>query len=184
MVETQEEIKNEEIDMENLQEGEEDDEEDLKVKGDYTQQLIKACQRGDFDLAKRCIEKKANVNFEDKKKWTPIVWASCKGHVNILRMLINKNAGNPYLPESQDPNVLKHVKMGTINSNNRPTPLQWACFKCHLGCVWLLLKGGMSWEDIDSFGNNCVHLAASGGSAQVFETLMMWGVQVNGKNTR
>ena len=67
MVETQEEIKNEEIDMENLQEGEEDDEEDLKVKGDYTQQLVKACQRGDFDLAKKCIEKKLMLILRIKR---------------------------------------------------------------------------------------------------------------------
>ena len=42
----------------------------------------------------------------------------------------------------------------------------------------------MNWDDIDSFGNNCVHLAASGGNLQVFQCYMMLGVEVTGKNSR
>ena len=28
-------------------------------------------------------------NVEDKKKWTPLIWASCKGHLEITRFLIS-----------------------------------------------------------------------------------------------
>jgi hypothetical protein len=70
----------------------------------------------------------------------------------------------------------RKVVRGVINSSIKQTPLQWACFKGHLQIVWLLLKAGLSWEvqnhshsqDTDPFGNNCVHLAASGGSLVVF----------------
>lgn len=42
----------------------------------------------------------------------------------------------------------------------------------------------MKWDDIDSFGNNCVHLAASGGNLHVFQCFMMLGVDVTNKNSR
>jgi len=34
--------------------------------------------------------------------------------------------------------------------------------------LYEIFQAGLNWDDIDSFGNNCVHLAASGGNLQVF----------------
>ena len=42
----------------------------------------------------------------------------------------------------------------------------------------------MMWDEIDAFGNNCVHLAASGGNYEVFMILMMLGASIQEKNTR
>lgn len=42
----------------------------------------------------------------------------------------------------------------------------------------------MSWEDIDSFGNNCIHSAAASGNYTIFETFMMVGCEIDLKNTR
>jgi DNA-directed RNA polymerase subunit RPC12/RpoP len=39
-------------------------------------------------------------------------------------------------------------------------------------------------KDVDQFGNNSVHLAASGGNLLVFQTLLFWGVSVDRPNTR
>jgi len=47
-----------------------------------------------------------------------------------------------------------------------------------------LLKHGLKWEDIDQFGNDCVHLAAAGGNKEVFEILMAFGITVDRLNTR
>lgn len=175
-------IKPDELDLDNIPDpDEEEEEEDFSIKGDYQQQLLKAAQKGDYDLVKKCIDKKANILFEDKKKWTALVWAACKGYVAIVRLLISKGAANPFLTQK---NEEEKIKMGTINNSSRPNPLQWSCFKCHLNIVWLLLKVGLNWKEIDSFGNNSVHLAASGGSYPIFESLMIWGVEINGKNTR
>ena len=171
----------EELDLD-IPDAEEEEDEDFAIKGDYQQQLIKASTKGDYETAKKCIDKKANIFYEDKKKWTPLVWASCKGHIEIVRLLLSRSAGNAYLvPITEDQ---EHIKMGTINSNTRPSPLQWACFKCHLGIVWLLLKQGLDWREIDSFGNNSAHLAASGGNFPLFETLTIWGIELHAKNTR
>ena len=63
----EEEAKQEDIDIDNLPDAEEEEDEDFAVKGDYQQQLLKACMKGDFETAKRCVDKKANVFCEDKK---------------------------------------------------------------------------------------------------------------------
>jgi ankyrin repeat protein len=34
--------------------------------------------------------------LEPKKKWTPLVWASCKGYINIVKLLLSKGAAQPY----------------------------------------------------------------------------------------
>jgi ankyrin repeat protein len=91
--------------MENPDEAELDEEE-IRTKGDWNQQLyyfyysnfksLKACQKGDYDYAKKCIEKKANILIEDKKKWTPLVWCSCKGHTSIVRLLLSRGASSTY----------------------------------------------------------------------------------------
>lgn len=39
-------------------------------------------------------------------------------------------------------------------------------------------------KDVDQFGNNSVHLAASGGSLPVFQTLLFFGVAVDRPNSR
>lgn len=49
---------------------------------------MKACQKGDYDHAKKCLDKKANPMIEDKKKWNPLIWASCRGHTAIVRLLL------------------------------------------------------------------------------------------------
>ena len=70
-------------------ESEEDYETMIRTKGgDWTWQLQKACQKGDLDHVKKCLSKGANKNVEDKKKWTPLIWAACKGHLDIVRYLI------------------------------------------------------------------------------------------------
>jgi ankyrin repeat protein len=41
---------------------------------------------------KKCISKGANINVEDKKKWTPLIWSACKGYIDITRYLISLGA--------------------------------------------------------------------------------------------
>eukprot|EP01035_Chromulina_nebulosa_P018515 gene18515-24233_t len=52
------------------------------------------------------------------------------------------------------------------------TPLLWASYKGHFHAVWLLLLDGYSSNDLDSYGNNPLHLAAANGSIKVVKTLI------------
>jgi ankyrin repeat protein len=98
-----------------------------------------------------------------------------------VRLLLSRNAGEAYV---NTPEANRRVITGAINSEAKPTPLQWASYKGHLQIFWLLLKAGMKWEDVDSFGNNSVNLAAAGGNIKVFESLLQLGVSLTIKNSR
>lgn len=76
----------------NDHEEEEESEEEIKKKGN--EKLIQFASRGLYDDLKRLLEKKqyGTINYEDKKKWTALMWAACKNHVDIVRLLISHDA--------------------------------------------------------------------------------------------
>lgn len=120
------------------------------------------------------------IDSEPKKKWTPLVWASCKGYLDIVKLLLARGAQQIYTVVDPANRV---VVMGA-NKEVRPTPLQWACFKGHFEIFLLLLKAGLHWEDVDGFGNNSVNLAAAGNHLNIFKVFLQYGVLVNAKNSR
>ena len=73
---------------------------------------------GELELAEKALNKKANVNIEGKilcdaepkKKWTPLIWASCKGFLPIVKLLLQRGAHQQYTVV--DPNN-RLVIMGT-----------------------------------------------------------------------
>lgn len=182
------------------EEEEEEENPEEKIKTFWNPELIKAATKGDLETVKKCLDKKANIFYEEKK-WNALVWACSKGYVDIVRYLLEKGAGRPYLPTeektvespthhisaAQDSSPEKQEKksgQGVINNNARPTPLQWACFKGHVHVVWLLLKAGLDLMEADAFGNNAIHQAVSGGSVEVVETLLQYGIRIDSKNNR
>lgn len=42
---------------------------------------------------KKCLDRKANIFAEDKKKWNSLMWSACKGHISIVRLLLSRGAG-------------------------------------------------------------------------------------------
>lgn len=112
----EEEVKVEEFEVD----ADPDDEEegDGKNRINWDQQLLNACKKGELELAEKAINKKANVNAEGKqrfnaeakKKWTPLVWAACKGYLPIVKLLLQRGAHQQYTVV--DPNN-RLVVMGT-----------------------------------------------------------------------
>ena len=132
------------------------------IKTQWNPQLLAACKSGDLAKLQEAISKKAEVHQFDKKKkkeWTPLVWAVCKGHTDVVRFLIDHQALEPYLRDQRrrqgeilqqdeedessdeeekgekvDLNVDTKGKpiCGRIHETILPSPMQWACFKGHL----------------------------------------------------
>jgi len=164
------------LDEEYKEEFDEDSEE--RIKEYWQPEYMKAAQRGDIEQLKKCLERRIDKDEPDKnskeKKWTAIIWACDKGHVDAVRLLLEHGCANIYIPKSEpnspekkpggaifdgSPEKASDAKLvqRSVNTNARATPLQWACFKRNLHCVYLLLKQGVDIYEADSFGNNAIH---------------------------
>ena len=99
---------------------EEENEEELKKKGN--DKLISFASKGQIEELKKLLEKKqfTSINFEDKKKWTALMWAACKDYIDIVRLLIENDAHKIY---SEDSNHDKKATLGIINTSIKQTPL-------------------------------------------------------------
>lgn len=113
-------------------------------------------------------------------KWTPIIWATCKGYTDIVKLLIARGGAEQYkIVDLQN----RQIIAGSIREV-KTNPLQWACFKGHTEIFLLLLKTGLHWEDVDQFGNNSVNLSAAGNHSDIFKLFLQYGVFPNVKNSR
>lgn len=65
---------------------EEDDETRLeRIKDTWNPLLLKSAQKGDMDGINRALEKGAQIETEDKKRWNALLWATCKGYIDVVR---------------------------------------------------------------------------------------------------
>ena len=55
-------------------------------------QLIEALDEGDINMVKQLIEKGVDVNQGQFFGWTPLIWASRGGHLEIVKYLVSHNA--------------------------------------------------------------------------------------------
>lgn len=79
--------------------------------------------------------------------------------------------------EDEDEDIDKALETSVDLTKN--TPLLWAVNNANLRCVWLLLADGYSPNDIDSAGNNAVHLGALGGDTKLMKVLIDDGGSAN-----
>src|SRR5690606_9252951 len=56
--------------------------------------LIEASKEGNFERVKELLNKCVDINFKDNSfyGWTALMWASHRGHKNIVKLLIKNNA--------------------------------------------------------------------------------------------
>ncbi|RYP11971.1 hypothetical protein DL767_011540 [Monosporascus sp. MG133] len=119
-----------------------------------------AVETGDVEVVKLFLDRGADVVLPNKDGWTPLITASSKGYVDMVRLLLATSGVNADLKDSksgQTPlswaaangyeavvQLLLDTGKVDINSrdNNDRTPLQWAAERGHETIVRLLLKKG------------------------------------------
>ncbi|XP_064607530.1 G patch domain and ankyrin repeat-containing protein 1-like [Liolophura sinensis] len=57
-------------------------------------ELLKCSQNGDLNNTQLCIERGANINFQDAFGWTALMSASCGGHHEVVCYLLDKGANS------------------------------------------------------------------------------------------
>ena len=160
------------------------------------EQLIQASKSGDVVKARELFSDGAVAACRDAKGWSPLVWASFGGHDEMVALLLQHGADSDYRKERDEIEAAVRaeeakvnglsVRIDTDSSYTKPvtinSPLHWASFKGNLRVVWQLLLHGFSVSDIDENGNNALHLACTGGHADVVRTLMQQGFEVDLRN--
>jgi ankyrin repeat protein len=87
--------------------------------------FLHACNVNDLDLAKQCLKEQPNlVNIVDANKMTPLHIASDKGHLEIVKLLIENEAS-----------------VNQVTNDGR-TPIYIACLNYNIKTVQMLFNAG------------------------------------------
>ncbi len=58
----------------------------------YDEQLIEAAKNGDAAQVSDLLKKGADVNAKGKSDWTALMFATSRGHAEVVRLLLDKGA--------------------------------------------------------------------------------------------
>jgi len=153
--------------------------------------LITACECGHKDIVVCLLENGIDINQQNKRGSSPLMWASKQGHNEIVRILLNNEHINVNHKEKFDETALiwaskagKHeivsilLEQKHIDVNHQDaykySALEWASEKGHKEVVQLLLKNkniDVTIED-DDFGWGALWWASYNGHKEVVKILL------------
>lgn len=138
------------------------------------------------------------INKKNKAGITPIHYASYKGNVKIVDLLITYgsevNAKTEkllnvihYSCQGNNPNCLLYYSLKYNFDFNLPdkrnsTPLHWACYSSAYECVNFLLNKNVDINTQDIEGNTPLHLAIMAGMSKIVRLLLQKGSSIDIKN--
>lgn len=95
---------------------------------------------------------------------------------------VAESKDNDGVEDENDEARIAELKLEKQWPLNRNTPLLWACSKCRIEVVWILLAKNYSPNDLDISGNNALHLAAAQNNLQLVKLLVDCGTNANKVN--
>ncbi|XP_031631934.1 serine protease Hayan-like [Contarinia nasturtii] len=119
---------------------------------DLDQQLLGATKDGRADAVKTLIDHGANVNVEDKDKYTPLQWAALLGRLEVIKTLIENRA-----------NV-------NVEDKNKRQPIHLAAWSGHTEAIKTLIDHGANVSAEDIGKSTPLHFAAAPLPRTVTET--------------
>jgi ankyrin repeat protein len=126
-----------------------------------------ACRKGRLGVARLLLEHtgEEGLRARNNKRWTPLHYAACGGHKEVVVFLLEKGAE----PNSRD--------------NGGKVPLLWACMHGHMGAVRVFIQhmGVQGLQVSDRRGMTALHEAAEGGHEEVVAFLLNEGAQANSR---
>ena len=136
--------------------------------------LLRDSKRGNTEEVRKHLSNvMVNVDCLDKNRCTPLHYAACEGHKDIVQLLLQRGAyhnkksrGDTPLQEAAfrgHKDVVQLLLDRGADPNETPntgrTPLYWAAQQGHADVVQLLLDGGADPNRADMFGNTPLHAA-------------------------
>ena len=150
------------------------EEEPVMMPPDGRGALLDAAKSGDLAEVQRLCNETTMRGRDLDSGWSPLTWASSKGHLAVVQYLCEQGAAEAELEQprpSGDETPAPFCKT---------SPLHWAAYKGHAHVLWTLLLNGMSPLQVDSENNTPLHLAAAWGHLALVKTLLSVCVDENG----
>jgi len=158
--------------------------------------LISACERGVVEVVDSLLSHGANPNHVPPHSWGPIQWAARKGHLDVVKRLIDAGVnvddvqqGNTALHLASmngHTNVVEHLISLGANRDSRDsdekTPLMWASQEGHCDVVDRLLAAGCDVNAVDQHQYNALTWAVQEGHTAIAERLIANGIEVDVQN--
>jgi ankyrin repeat protein len=135
---------------------------------DVNKELIDASRNGNIDKVKELLDAGANVNYQDERKLTPIMYAIAGEHLDIVKELIARGADI------------------TVADDNGATPLHLAAYSDEIEILKKIIDTHLAERDHlnaqDNNGDTALHTAAAGGYANAVILLLNNGASSTIRN--
>ena len=101
------------------------------ITEELNEKLREACCMGDKETVYKCLAQGADINSKNKMNgWTSLHWASKRGHISLVEILLRSNADPSVLNDKQQTaydvadiddvrNVLSNCDLGSSNGNHQ-----------------------------------------------------------------
>ncbi|ETW00282.1 hypothetical protein H310_07661 [Aphanomyces invadans] len=149
--------------------------------------LLQHCKDGALDAVAKLVREGAPLCFLTTTGWMPLSVASFHGRFEVVSYLLSMGAGEYYkqLKQQQLANS-STARQSSADKAKRAvqqnTPLHWACYKGHAPVVWALLSWGFSVDDVDTCGNQALHLACSSGNFEIVQSVLAHAPDLAARN--
>ena len=163
--------------------------ESLMPYQEYDKALISASKNGHIEVVRALLEAGANVDHQDKYRYTALIWASYKGHIEIVRALLAAGAN---VDDISLIRAVKYDKFRTLarllieyganvnlEDNIGRTALIWASGEGDIEIVRLLIEYGATVNHQSKRGRTALVLASLNGHIEVVRALLEAGANVD-----
>jgi len=156
------------------------------------QHFLTLADDGDKDGVNTLIEEGIEINGQDERGRTALMYAAEKGHLGVVELLIKKgalidvndNEGSNVLSQvvfNGDKDIVALLLKIQDKKNISNLPLETAAMQGHKGIVGLLLSYGANVDKVDEYGKTPLHRASYGGYNDIIEILLDNGASINVK---
>jgi ankyrin repeat protein len=165
------------------------------------EKLVGECMKvnAKFENVEELLDKGADIDYGNvKMDFTPLMWSCCRGHQDIVKLLLDNDASLKYFCENGETSLMKAVveagnmeivkmlidKGANVNDkdNTGLTPLMRASRNDNKEIVEMLLSNGADLNARDNENNTALFWAVNWKAEDVTEYLVSKGADFNQKN--
>jgi len=168
----------------------------------FGEKLVGECKmiNAKFENVEELLDKGADIDYSNvKMDFTPLMWSCCRGHQDIVKLLLDNDASLKYFGENGETALMKAVEAGNMeivkmligkgaNVNDKDntglTPLMRASRNDNKEIVEMLLSNGADLNARDNENNTALYWAVKWKAEDVTEYLVLKGANAYHKNAK